>query len=166
MFEGGDAFLIYSSFQGLMSQGSGVRNCRSRFWPCPCIAPSALLNLPERRKAEKRWESSKAVRANQKFRGFYCQKKYYCQYFETDHDGYYESNYVRKLKVFRRSVSLSNCVILKGMSHAGVIFLFCADQTPWLNAAEGVHQCVFSLLWVVTFQIKADLWNNYPPQSF
>ena len=27
----GDAFLIYSSFQGLMSQGSGVRNCRSRF---------------------------------------------------------------------------------------------------------------------------------------
>ena len=51
-------------------------------------------------------------------------------YFETDHDGYYESNYVRKLKVFRRSVSLSNCVILKGMSHAGVIFLFCADQTP------------------------------------
>ena len=31
MFEGEDDFLINSSFQGLMSQGSGVRNCRSRF---------------------------------------------------------------------------------------------------------------------------------------
>ena len=28
------------------------------------------------------------------------------------------------------SAYISNCVILKGMSHAGVIFLFCADQTP------------------------------------
>ena len=91
MFEGEDAFLINSSFQGLMSQGSGVRNCR-----CPCIAPSALLTLTARgvrvpRAASGEYsvlfgresapiaegagklEKREIARAIQKFRGFYCQ---------------------------------------------------------------------------------------------
>ena len=61
MFEGEDAFLINSSFQGLMSLGSGVRNCR---WPCiaPLEIPPFLFPPTRRNALTRRFAGSASTR--------------------------------------------------------------------------------------------------------
>ena len=59
-------------------------------------------------------------------------KKYYCQYFETDHDGYYESNYVTgtKIKSFstqRQPIELRD--FERNVSRRRDFFVLCRPDT-------------------------------------